>query len=190
MAASDGFQIASYIFQVGGLVLTGVGVSQTFRGWRTDDDKFVRPIFALLARPIESAGRHVAALWRRIFQRRRTITGHMSATLPSLESALSLRAVMKFPGLPADIETEAALATLEDRLNRVHRLAQDVEHRLTQEINNRAQVLAESRAETAEQVDLLRQATRQVALDGLRLEAVGLFVVALGLASSAVGQAV
>lgn len=127
--------VISVLFQAGGLAAAAVGFRQTFQGAAAPGERFFRSV---LAREAAIFGRWRAALTRslrRFFRRpTRSVTGAAHASLGGLGASVTARGYVSFGPLP-DLSQDAAAFTaeVEHRLNRVMKLAQEVQADLRQE---------------------------------------------------------
>jgi hypothetical protein len=180
-------QTASLLCQAIGLLITGVGLFQTWRAFSPDEERFFGPV----GRWIQGAR---AALSRAV-QRVRLLLGHNSARpkvgAKSVEPfdigvGQSLTVVV-YPPLEANPVTSEALSELDRRTRQTaDRLTElDIAH--AARIDHLDETHRSDTAALRGGVDELGARSERVALDGVRLEVVGLAVLALGLALQALG---
>ena len=167
------------VCQVLGLILTAAGLTQTWKAYA--GEPFLRPVTARLAR----AGDRGRAFLRRIFRRPQPrIVGIMLAG--SSAGVGNARGRMTYGRLDKH-DAIAAIGQLEARTKELASQVADVGDRVADLGVKVDQELAELAAKQAFDVARLEAMSREVALDGIRLEAVGLVVLAVGTMFQALG---
>jgi hypothetical protein len=163
--------------QLLGVVTTGVGFWRTWREFAAPREGFFDPIAVPLRAGWRRGSLKVEGLIRRVFRRpKAVVVGAGSITVGA--AAFNARGRVQFGELPPT--TKAAIAEL-------HRRTKDLMDRVSDNREDTTDGLAAVRKEIADlasQVDAvaagLEQRTRRVAVGGIRIEAAGLVLVALG----------
>lgn len=176
--------ISSIVLQVLGLVAAAVGLFNTFKDSSAPGDRFI----ARVLRTEHEVARQVWAgakkLSRRLFGRPRptTVYGTLD-TAVELNFAGSAQGIVQFGPLPDPTQDlDAFKAAIEDRLNRVHRLTQDVQHDLVKETKAREKEDQRFSGDLQARITALDEEAKQATIRGLHEQVLGLFCVALGLA--------
>ncbi|MGW7539655.1 hypothetical protein ACWGKQ_00820 [Streptomyces sp. NPDC054770] len=145
-------------------------------------DRFFSSVLATeveVARQVRTA---LERLLRRLLRRPRPVVTHVLGTALSIEFAGSASGLVQFGRLPDPmLDAEAFRVEIENRLNRVFKLAQDVQHDLGEEAKVRGQedqLLGEDPQARIANID---QESKRATIRGLREQVLGLFCVALGL---------
>jgi hypothetical protein len=167
--------------QAVGLLLTGIGLFQTWQAFSPKDERFFTPVARWLKRAASAVGRLIRRLRAFLgFPPRRP---PVSTTLdtPFNMGVGQVLAEIQY-GLSAELPTSEAVAELDRRLRQTsERLSL-----LDRVLGNRVDTFADQQDKTnqavMERLDILQRTNDKVALDGVRLEVMGLVVVAVGLA--------
>ncbi|MFD7548581.1 hypothetical protein [Streptomyces sp. NPDC059816] len=191
MSAETTFTVISIACQMFGLAAAADGFHRTFRSSAVPGDRF----FALVLKvQLAILGRWRTALVRgvrRLLRRPpRPITRSLGTAL-SVESAMNVRGIVQFGPLP-DLEQDPAAFTseVERRLNRVYRLAQDVEHDLKQETDSRSEADRQVASDLEARISSLDEESKRTSIQGLREQVLGWFFVALGLVAQTMADLV
>ncbi|KOV94137.1 hypothetical protein ADL04_25335 [Streptomyces sp. NRRL B-3648] len=100
---------------------------------------------------------------------------------------MNVRGLVQFGPLPDVTQEPAAFtAEVERRLNRVYQLAQDVQHGLRQEEQVRDKGDQQVASDLGAQISALDEEAKRDALEGLREQVLGWFLVAVGLITQVV----
>jgi len=178
--------VGGTILQLAGVALTAVGFWRTWREFGDPDVGFFDPVTV----PVRGGWRRLAitaeGVVRRLTRRPRSVVVHGSTFVQQM-ATVSARGRVQYGDLPT--ETGAALAEL-------HRRTRDLMDRLSNTQEMIADGLRDVRAEIADilrRIDGLRaefdRQARRVAIGGIRLEAGGLLLVALGTVMQWLGTA-
>jgi hypothetical protein len=168
------------LLEVVGVAVAAIGLARTWGEFGPGDEGLV-PVKQLA----RGARRHLAAVARRVGLKPRGKVVGMGAVVTG-SGSVKARGRMQFRSLPADIDTPEALAELDDRTRRLMTIVSDVRDATVDE-KERAEAREDGLAEELETATQhLESQDRRVAIGGVRLEALGLFLVALGLLMQAV----
>jgi hypothetical protein len=165
---------AGLVCNVMGVVLAAWGIRLT---WGEHSDE---PFW----RPASEAGRRLRRCVRRLFGRPVTQTLAVDAAVLSLSGA-EARLEVKWGPLPDDPAEQ--VTEIERRLHNVHRAVQDLQHNLVTERGDRESADEHLRGDMDRRLRAVESVAHSVAVSGLRLEAVGLGLVAVGTVLQAVG---
>ncbi|MEV0259438.1 hypothetical protein AB0H82_34965 [Streptomyces sp. NPDC050732] len=104
---------------------------------------------------------------------------------------MNVRGLFQFGPLPDATQDAAAFATeIERRLNRVYRLAQDVEHNLKEEEDSRRRADQRVASELETRILSLDEEAKHGDIRGLHEQVLGWFFVVLGLVAQALADLV
>ncbi|WP_338906608.1 hypothetical protein [Streptomyces nigra] len=174
--------ICSLMLQALGLVAAGVGFSKLFNDSSAPGERFFPSVLATefeVARQVRAA---LGRLLRALLRRPRPVVTHTVGAASSAEAAGSIRGLAQFGRLPDPVQdAEAFRAEIENRLNRVFRLAQDVQHDLGQEVRVRIQEGQRLGEDLQARIAIIEQESKRATIRGLREQVLGFFSVALGL---------
>jgi hypothetical protein len=182
--------LAGVVFEIVGLIITGWGAWKTWREFAPREaggiaDPVVLPLRERWLRTRSLAARIVRRLTSRQAAPVHVVVG--TAAL-SLGAAISARGRVQFRILPDDLDIHEALAELDERTRRLMTSLSDVSDRRQDEAEaTRGEIreLANRLDAAVGSIDVL---TRRVAVGGIRLQFVGLTVVALGLVMQGVAS--
>lgn len=164
------------VFQIVGVVATGVGLRRTWREFGPEDEGWWDPI-VLRAR---SGWRQAATFFRGVFRPSRSVDLQVD-DLAQGHEATSLKERQRFRVLPENVDVRAALSELDERTRRVMEKTNDLQDRVDDEsdrLDGELQAVKE-RLNTA--VAQMEEQDRRIAAGGARVEGLGLFLIALGL---------
>ncbi|WP_327402414.1 hypothetical protein OG194_21290 [Streptomyces sp. NBC_01288] len=174
--------IFSILLQTLGLVAAATGLYKTFKDSSAPGDRFfssVLPNQVEVARQVWTA---FDRLLRCLLRRPRPAVTHALGTALSVEFAGSASGLVQFGRLPDLVQdAEAFRVEIENRMNRVFRLAQDVQHDLGQEAKVRGQEDQRLGEDLQARIANIDQEAKRATIRGLREQVFGLFCVALGL---------
>jgi hypothetical protein len=166
------------VLQVAGVVLAGAGLWQTWRQFGPPEG--LLPARRLLAEAwsgLKDLSRRVAT---RLGVKRKGRTEDLRATMAGA-GRMSGRVRVSFRSLPSDLPVRDALAELDDRTRRIAEQLANLQEAIADErgqAERRHEDLADQLRATRAH---LEERDRLVAVGGVRLEALGLFLVGLGL---------
>lgn len=165
--------VAAFVLQVLGLVMTVVGVWQTWRDFAVEGERFWAPFVD----PVKRSVGRLRRLLRRLLRRPQVVTGS-GAGLVSVSATGSGRAVVTFPPLP-NVDDADFLVTLESRLRWLQDSVERAQTRQSEDRRELEDADAALRSDLDAQITDVERLTRQAATGGLRLEVVGVALVAL-----------
>ncbi|MFF4501820.1 hypothetical protein [Streptomyces sp. NPDC001401] len=182
MSAEMTFNLISVGFSALGLFNAADGFRRTFKSVTAPGDPFFRRVLATEVALVTRWRSCLTRAVRRAFRRPApTITATLGTAL-SVETAMNLRGFVQFGPLPDVTQEPAAFtAEVERRLNRAFQLAQDVQHELRQEEQVRDKRDQQVAADLGAQISALDEQAKRDALEGLREQVLGWFLVAVGL---------
>ncbi|WP_146075716.1 hypothetical protein [Streptomyces sp. Ru62] len=182
MSAETTFNLISVGLSALGLINAADGFRRTFKHVAAPGDPFFRRVLATEVAMVARWRSGLTRAVRRAFRRPApTITATLGTAL-SVEAAMSARGLVQFGPLPDVTQEPAAFtAEVERRLNRVYRLAQDVQHDLRQEEQIRDMGDQRVATDLGAQISALDEEAKRDALEGLREQVLGWFLVAVGL---------
>lgn len=173
----------SIVLQVLGLVATAVGLFNTFKDSSGPGDRFLARVMATELGVVRQVWGGVKRLSRRLFGRPRAAVVQGLGTAFEVSFAGSARGIVQFGPLPDPVaDPDAFKVAVEDRLNRVHKLAQDVQHDLGQEKKAREKEDQKIGSDLQARLTTLDEEAKRKTIRGLHEQVLGLFSVALGLA--------
>lgn len=161
--------------QVIGLAVTGVGISRT---WSQFGDE---PFWEFIADPARKTWRWIQT---KVLRRHKTATGEAHIVMPA--PSISARGRVGWGGLPDEVSD--AISELDRRTRQLLERVQDAQEGLVDGLMALRSELDWVRKEVTEEVETLRDSDRQVATGGIRLEALGLFLIALGVVLQGFGS--
>lgn len=171
------------IFQVLGLVVTGIGVHRTWREFA--DEPFLDPV----VQPARRLWARVVAGLRRVFRRAQTL--RVEGVLEAEEAGDSMLATGRvgFRIIPEDRPIADAITELDERTRHLLDQIGDTRRHHDEDLGKFGSDLDSFRDEASRSIRALGESDRRVAVSGLRWEASGLFLIALGVLLQGVGSA-
>jgi hypothetical protein len=169
-----------------GLACAAVGFRQTWYEYARGE-RFLEPML----RPIASRARAVQNWLRKLLRRPgkpRAVQAGAAAAI-GIAGSVTARVGWGPPPDPA-IDLAAYADVVTQRINELHEKVQDVKQDLAAETEARKTAIGDARAALTAEIDQVRALSRQVAVGGLRLQAVGWACLFVGLILSAIGNAV
>lgn len=171
----DKVKIIATTLQLAGAAATMFGAWQTWHEFATPGQRFWEPFL----RPFVRAWRWLTRLVRRIFRRgRKHVVGLGGVSAGG--ATVRARGRVGFRPLPSLDEPAAFVAEVKDQIDRVHNLAQDIQERLADESEARRHANDQLRGDLDTRIAKVESMTRNVAVGGLRLEALGVALVVAG----------
>ncbi|MCI3276241.1 hypothetical protein [Streptomyces cylindrosporus] len=182
MSAETTFNLISVVSSALGLLNAADGFRRTFKSVAAPDDPFFRRVFATQVAMVTRWRSGLTRAVRRALRRPApTITATLGTAL-SVEAAMNAHGLVQFGPLPDVTQEPAAFtAEVERRLNRVYKLAQDVQHDLRQEEQVRDKGDQQVASDLGAQISALDEEAKRDALEGLHEQVLGWFLVAIGL---------
>ncbi|WP_405947526.1 hypothetical protein OG588_13770 [Streptomyces prunicolor] len=175
--------ILTIVFQVVGLILAAVGLLNTFKDSSASGDRFFARVLVTELGVVRQLWAGLKSLCRRLFGRPRSTVTHALGAALEISAAVSAQGTVQFGPLPDPAQDpDAFKAAVEDRLNRVHNLAQDVQYNLGQEAKAREKEDQKIGSDFQSRIAALDEESKQATIRGLHEQVLGLFCVAAGLA--------
>jgi hypothetical protein len=174
------------VLELIGLACAAVGFRQTWYEYARGE-RFLEP----LLRPVTSRARAVQNWLRKLLRRpgKPQVVQLGLAGEIEMAGSVTLRVGWGPPPDPVvDLAGYAAVVT--QRINDLHEKVQDVKHDLATEAEARKTAIGDAQAALTAEIDQVRALSRQVAVGGLRLQAVGWACLLVGLILGAIGNAV
>ncbi|MEW1644213.1 hypothetical protein [Streptomyces sp. NPDC091219] len=174
----------SIVLQVLGLVAAAVGLFNTFKDSSNQGDRFLTRVMATELGVVRQLWLGSKRLSRRLFGRPRptTVYGRLDAAM-EINFVGTARGTVQFGPLPDHAQDPDGFRTaIEERLNRVFKLAQDMQHDLGQETRTREQEDQKTANDLQARLTALDEEAKQKTIRGLHEQVLGLFCVAAGLA--------
>ncbi|MFI0966907.1 hypothetical protein ACH4S8_36815 [Streptomyces sp. NPDC021080] len=174
--------LVSIAAQVGGLFMAAVGLSNTFKDVAAEGERFFATVLATVLGVVRRLWTGFKSLCRRILGRPRPAVVYGLGTAMEINFTGSARGIVTFGPLadPAQ-DADAFKAAVEERLNRVFRLAQDVQYDLGRETKAREREDQKIGDDLQARLTARDEESKGATIRGLREQAVGLFFVAFGL---------
>ncbi|WP_159049030.1 hypothetical protein [Streptomyces sp. NRRL B-3648] len=186
MSAETTFNLISAGSSALGLINAADGFRRTFKSV-APGDPFFRRVFATQGAMVARWRSGLTRAVRRAFRRPAPAITATLGTALSVEAAMNVRGLVQFGPLPDVTQEPAAFtAEVERRLNRVYQLAQDVQHGLRQEEQVRDKGDQQVASDLGAQISALDEEAKRDALEGLREQVLGWFLVAVGLITQVV----
>jgi len=182
VSAETTFNLISVASSALGLLNAADGFRRTFKSVAAPGDPFFRRVFTTQVAVVTRWRFVLTRAVRRALRRPApTITATLGTAL-SVEAAMNARGLIQFGPLP-DVtqEPSAFTAEVERRLNRVFKLAQDVQHELRKEEQVRDRGDQQVASDLGGQISAFDEEAKRDALEGLREQVLGWFLVAVGL---------
>lgn len=171
-------------FEIVGLVVTAIGVRATWREFASPQDRFLGPVIDIARDVAQRTSSWLKAIVRRLLRRPNNVTVAITGTgLVTFTGKLSAR--IGYGALPK--ETETALTELGRRTQQLMDMLNDAKERLDKDTDDIRADVVSLKNELGEAATRFEERTQHVALDGLRTEAVGLFLVGLGVLLQSLG---
>ncbi|MCX4973188.1 hypothetical protein [Streptomyces sp. NBC_00620] len=165
-----------------GLVAAATGLYKTFKDCSAPGDRFFSSVLATefeVARQVRTA---LVRSIRRFLRRPRPSVTHGLGTALSAGFTGRAKGLVQFGQLPDPAQdAEAFRAEIENRLNRLFKLAQDVQHDLGQEAKARGQEAQRLEEDLQARIATIDHESKRATIRGLREQVLGFFCVALGL---------
>jgi len=156
-----------------GLIVTGWGISQTWR--HNASEPFVAPVTETARRGASWARR----TYRRARGRRDVVIGAAAIEVTAAIGAMKVR--VDWPPLDLSLETPAALAELDARIRALSDRQIGNVHRIDDRATQIETAFDACRTEAGRQAEELAAMPARLVVEGLRVEAVGLALVGIGL---------
>lgn len=174
--------IVALVLELTGLVLAAVGFKRTWTEHAPDQD-----FWAPEKRRLRNAARRGQETVRRLLRRPgRPVNLEVQSAI-HLTSSMTARVTTAWKSLPDPAENlQTFAATVHERLNRLHAMIQDDQEALNDERRARTDGEAKLRAELTELAALVDAKTANVAVGGLRLQALGWSFLLLGIVLGAI----
>lgn len=163
--------------QVVGLVVTGFGIAATWREFATES----------LFEPIAVPSRRVWAWVKSRLLGRPVPVPEASGRLPLTVSATG-RGFAPFRTLPKDQMVAESISELDERTRDLLKQLKSLDGRMTDEAKALRAEIDSARRTIETELETLRHSDREVATSGIRWEATGLALVALGVVFHAFGS--
>jgi hypothetical protein len=171
------------LFDGVGIAVAAVGIATTWGRFHPVGERFFDPITRRLAR--------IRSATMKLLRRRQDVTAHAEVALTGA-IGLDARARARVLYGPLDpANATSAIIELERRLGNTDRMVDGIYQEVDQLHEARVRSersLSEIRRELDETVNDLKKRDSEIATDGLRLEALGLFLVGVGLVLQAAAQ--
>ena len=176
MTAGDAIGSALQLLGVGAM---GLGVWRSWHEFALSDERFLDPLIVPIREAWAAVTARVAALWRRIRRRPRHVAVSVSE---AISAGAAFNATVRVGFGPLDpSDPTAALLELERRIGQLNERLATVDERLADERNADRADVTTLRQDLERAVGDLESRDRRVALGGLRLEVLGLFLTVIGL---------
>lgn len=182
----NGLQLAGAVLELIGLACAAIGFRQTWYEYARGE-RFLEPMLG----PVTSRARAVKNRLRKLLRRpgKRQVVQAGAAAEFGFAGSATVRVGWGPPPDPAtDLAAYAAVVT--QRINELHQTVQQQRHDLAAETEARQAAIRDAQAALTAEIDEVRALSRQVAVGGLRLQAVGWAFLFAGLILSAIGSAV
>ena len=159
------------ILQVAGLVVTATGVRRTWREFAAE------PFWSPVIQRARGLWERIVARVRRVFRRPQIVFGEAAGEIRMAGTALGR---VGFRTIPEDGPVADAITELDERTRRLLDQIADLREQGDEELRTLRSESRSLREEVARVVKELGEMDREVAVSGLRLEAAGMFLIALG----------
>lgn len=166
-----------------GVAVTAEGLRQTWRDFGTPGETLWQPVAAQASRAL----RRFVGWVRRVLRRPRHHTVSAGAALGA-GGALDATVRTSWAPFPDPGTDPAAFgAEVEQRLRQLHDTVQDAGEQLVSETKARSAADEQTRVALHAEIQQVHTYAQHIAVNGVRIEAVGLFLVAAGTALSLIG---
>lgn len=189
LTASGVLNLIGLVFQIVGIGLAAIGLWGTWHEYGPTEEAFLAPVVRSLVAARRRAGTTVDAIRRALGRPRRQVITDVGA-IGSEAAFGTARARVQFRVLPTELDVAAAVSELDDRTRRLSTTIADTADRIDDDLQTMRVSAGHLEDRVTTEIDRLDQQTRQIAAGGARLEAVGLFAVAVGTMLQVIGTVV
>src|SRR3990172_8401801 len=170
--------------QVSGLAVTGWGVRRAWRDFGTEE--FWSPVINLL----RALGVWVLQKYRILFRRPRSATVSPGYIGLGVHVTAGGRGRKGYRVIPSDQGVEDSITELDQRTRELLERIQKELERVDESLAGMTSEIGALRREVDEGIARLEESDRKVAIGGLRLEAVGLFLLVVGVVVQSLGSVI
>ncbi len=189
LTASGALNLVGLVFQFVGIGLAAIGLWNTWHEYGPADEVFLAPLLRALAATRRRVVRTVDAIRRALGRpRRQVITGVGGIASGAAFGTARVRA--QFRILPTELDIAEAISELDDRTRRLSTTIADTADRIDHDVQTVRGSVGQLQDRLTNEIERLDQLTRHIAAGGARLEAAGLFIIAIGTMLQVVGTLV
>jgi hypothetical protein len=179
LAASGVLNVIGLVLQIIGIGLASKGLWDAWHEYGPDDEAFLVPLIRALASARRGVIRTLDSVRRVLGRpRRQVITGVGASEFGVAFGKARVR--VQFRELPAELEVAAAVSELDARTRQLSTTIADTADRIDDDVQAVHASIGHLEDRVRTEIARLDRQTRQIAAGGARLEAVGLFAVAVG----------
>lgn len=170
------------VLEVLGLMVTAIGIHTTWQA-NAQGEPFARPV----AEAVKRAGWWMNARLPRRLRRARTTTVYPDSSRHEMRAGF-VGVEIGWEPLPTDLPVEEALARLDERIRDVHADYQKADHAIHDKLEEHRRRDDELGGRIEQLAGQVQETARVLRVEGLRGQAVGIGLLAVGLVLQTVGQ--
>lgn len=178
----NALNVAGTVLQVAGVLMTGYGASKTWHEFAPEGERFLHPVRARWHRLLD----WLQQVGRSFLRRSPRAVVARGGVAIGVGGAFSARGRVQYPALGTDVATGHAIAELDRRTRQLSETIANTADRLDEDLGGVRKDVADLGAGLGSELRRVDEQTRRVAIGGIRLEALGLVLIALGLFCQAI----